>query len=73
MELVWRQVCQQFAEVACTRVTALMSTARKQKHRLRAARQRQRVGAVESAALFSVLRWQVGQLAARVARGSPRA
>ncbi|KAK1864492.1 hypothetical protein I4F81_007038 [Pyropia yezoensis] len=69
-ELVWRQVCQLTAEVAQLRVSAVLPTRRKQTHRLRAARQQRRVGAGESAAPFSVLWWQVGQLAARVARGS---
>lgn len=69
-EMVWRQVCQQVAEVARTRFSALQPTPRKQIHRLRAARQRRLVGAVESAAPFSVLWWQVGQLAARAARVS---
>lgn len=69
-EMVWRQVCQQVAEVARTRFSALQPTPRKQIHRLRAARQRRLVGAVESAAPISVLWWQVGQLAARAARVS---
>lgn len=69
-ELVWRQVCQLSAEVAQLRVSAVLPTPRKKTHRLRAARQRRRVGSVESAAPFSVLWWQVGQLAACVARGS---
>lgn len=69
-ELVWRQVCQLSAEVAQLRVSAVLPTPRKQTHCLRAARQRRRVGSVESAAPFSVLWWQVGQLAACVARGS---